>query len=84
VTRKGDDRGGKHESGSRGDGLSPDRDGEILREDENQEGIGPCATLNKRCRGTDSRREQSPEDGLPDETRGMITLERRRVRPTYC
>ena len=34
-----------------------------------------CTTLNRRCRGTDSRREKSPEDGLPGETRGLIHLD---------
>jgi hypothetical protein len=71
-------------SGSKGDGPSLDIGGEDLREDENQEGIGLCTTINQWCRSTDSRRDESPEDGLPDETRGLILLERRRVRSTYC
>jgi hypothetical protein len=57
-----------------GDGRPADNGGESLGEDENQEGIGLCESLNRTRRGTDSRREQSPEVGLPGRIGGLINL----------
>jgi len=82
VTRKGGDRGRSTRADRRATALRWTTEGNTSGRMKTRRASAFCTTINQWCRGTDSRREQSPEDGLPGETRGLILLERRRVRST--
>lgn len=63
----------KRVSGTTGDGRSADWSGESLGEDESQEGIGLCTTLNKRCTRYGLPAGQALKTAYPNLSRGLIT-----------